>query len=90
MSDAVKEEIINKVEMEMEMDALGPGGGVGSDDGGRDGVDSDGNLERVRVWSKWEKGISGKRKPNKREDENNRGKFWGKFKGLKQRSNTPL
>ena len=61
---------------------LGPGGGVGDGSSGGDGVDGGRNLERVRVWSKREKGIRGKRKPNKKEDENKRGKFWGKFKGL--------
>ena len=50
-SDAAEEEKIIKVEMEMNV--LGPGGGVGSGDG-RDGVDDSKNLERVRVWSKWE------------------------------------
>ena len=52
--------------MEMEMNALGPKGGV---DGGR-------NLERVRVWSKWEKG---KGKPNKREDEKKQGEILGEI-----------
>ena len=80
-SDAVEEEIIIKVEMEM--NTLGLGGGVGG--GGGDGVDGGRNLARVRVWSKWENGkreYVGKGKPNKREAGKNRGKFWGKFKGL--------
>ena len=56
--------------MEMEMNAPRPEGGV---DGGR-------NMERVRVWSSLIRGkrenlIRGKTKKNK-------GKFWGKFKGL--------
>ena len=46
-SDVAEEEIITKVEMEM--NALGPRGGVGGSGGGGDRVDGGGNLERVRV-----------------------------------------
>ena len=56
--------------MEMEMNAPRPEGGV---DGGR-------NMERVRVWSSL---IRGKRENLIRgKTKKNRGKFWGKFKGL--------